>query len=258
MSLKQAGKKVIPPQLWHRLRKGKRDTQEIICRAMLGSANRIAGHAESLCMLHDTEELTPESLVRGYMQGMGVFVGQGEVRWLDPDPRGIVPINEYHVEKETRRIIRQNRFTITVDQDFHGVITCCAEPVPGRETTFIVPRLVEVYLKLHELGVAHSVEAWKDDQLVGGVFGLALGAYFIGESQFHRVRNAGKVAFVYLMEILKDREFQLHDAFWASDHIARFGGFEMPRTEFKEHLIRAVISPATFGPLQGKAFHERF
>ncbi len=242
-------KRYVPRRLWNALRRGKRSSQEMLSRIFINAAVATSGPSRTLCLLYDTFEFTPELVIQGYMQGIGLFPTNGRIRWYDPDPRGIIPIEGYHVEKETMRILRQGRFEVTVDRDFAGVIRGCAEPKPGRESTFITRAFIDVYLQLHSMGVAHSVEAWQDGYLVGGVFGLALGAYFIGESQFHRVSNAGKIAFVYTLEILRRGGFQIHDAFWLSQHIAQFGGYEIPREEFKRRLARAVVTPATFAPL---------
>ncbi|GAB4572487.1 MAG: hypothetical protein Kow0077_12080 [Anaerolineae bacterium] len=259
-TLKHTLKQTLPAPVWKTLRQSKKRTEALLCRTMLSLVETVRGIPESICLLYDRQELTPETMIMGYLQGMGIFVDptNGQSCWMSPDPRGIVPIEGYHVEKELRRIIRQGRFEMTVNRDFAGVVAGCAEPRPGQNSTFIVPELIAVYQQLHEIGLAHSVEAWKDGELVGGVFGLTFGAYFIGESQFHRMRNAGKVAFVYLMEILRDGGFLLHDAFWASQHLIRFGAYEVPAEVFRCQLARAVVSPAQFGPLQGIPFPERF
>ncbi|NPV67306.1 MAG: leucyl/phenylalanyl-tRNA--protein transferase [Anaerolineae bacterium] len=187
------------------------------------------------------------------MQGMfpSAIHTSGVTRWHDPDPRGVLPIHGYHVEKELQRIIRQNRFEIRVDHDLPGVMMGCATPAPGREDSWIVPERIEVYAQLQEMGIAHSVEAYQNGELVGGVYGVALGGYFAGESQFHVVRNAGKVAFVYLLMILEQGGFVLHDAWWGSRHLEQFGGAYIPRDEFKRLQARALVTSATFAPLDG-------
>ncbi len=180
----------------------------------------------------------------------------GAMRWHDPDPRGIMPIHGYHVEKEMQRIIRQNRFEIRVDYDLRAIMAGCAAPKPGRETTFITPAVMDVYCQLFEMKVVHCIGAYQDGVLVGGLHGVALGGYFAGESQFHTVRNAGKVAFVYLLHILEQGGFLLHDTWWGSTHLEQFGGTYIPREEFKRLQAEALLKPATFAPLEAMPFSD--
>lgn len=213
-SLKDSIRHFVPPRLWSVLRQGTKRSTDRLGRTLVGAATQITGPGRALCLLYDSLDFTPELVIQGYLQGIGPFASHGVIHWYDPDPRGLLPITEYHVSKTTRRIVRQGRFSVTVDRDFAGTIRGCAEARPGRETTFITPAFIEAYLGLHAMGLAHSVEAWQGDRLVGGVFGLALGAYFVSESQFTRVDNAGKVALVHLLAILRAGGFLLHDAFW--------------------------------------------
>lgn len=256
LSLQQPGvkdriKRYIPCRLWKALRRGKNCSTEFLARILIGAMLRVNGPAETLCLLYDGLDFTPETVVRGYLQGMfpSAIHASGVIRWHDPDPRGIMPIHGYHVEKEMQRIIRQNRFEIRVDHDLRGVMKGCAEPKPGREDSWIVPERIEVYSQLQKMGIAHSVEAYQNGVLVGGLYGVTLGAYFSGESQFHTIRNAGKVAFVYLLMILERGGFLLHDTWWGSKHLEQFGGTYIPREEFKRLQARALLTPATFAPL---------
>jgi leucyl/phenylalanyl-tRNA--protein transferase len=253
-------KRMLPASVRKSVVHTKHRSTAALSRAVIGTTNRLMGPAASLCMIYETLPFTPELVVQGYMQGIfpSAIHTSGAMRWHDPDPRGVLSTQNYHVEKETRRIIRQNRFEIRVDHDLRAVMNGCATPKAGRETTFILPEIVDAYLRLHAMGVAHCVEAYQDGVLVGGLYGVAIGGYFAGESQFHEVANAGKVAFVYLLEILRERGFVLHDTWWGSKHLEIFGGTYIPRDEFKRRLARALTVPATFGPLEGAPFAERF
>jgi len=218
---------------------------------LIGAIAKVNGPSETLCLLYDHLDFTPEVVMRGYMQGMfpSAIHISGATRWHAPDPRGIMPIHSYHVEKELQRIIRQKRFEIRVDHDLRAIMAGCAAPAPGREDSWIIPKRVDVYMQLQEIGIAHSVEAYQQGELVGGLYGVALGAYFSGESQFHTVSNAGKVAFVYLLMILEQGGFLLHDTWWGSKHLEQFGGAYIPREEFKRLQAEALLKPATFAPL---------
>ncbi len=253
--MKAALKRFLPAAMRKSLVRTKHRSTAALSRAVIGTTNRLMGPAASLCMIYETLPFTPELVIQGYMQGMfpSALHTTGAMRWHDPDPRGVLSTQEYHVEKELRRIIRQNRFEIRVDHDLRGVMAGCAAPRPGRETTFILPEIVDVYLRLHAMGVAHCVEAYQDGRLVGGLYGVTFGGYFAGESQFHEVSNAGKVAFVYLLEVLRQGGFVLHDTWWGSQHVETFGGAYIPREEFKRRLAHALTVPATFGSVEWPA-----
>ncbi len=257
---KQLLKRFVPRRLWTFLRHAKKDGQGLAGRTLIGAAAQVVGPAQTLCMLYESLAFTPELVIQGYTQGLfpSAIHESGTMRWHDPDPRGILPIEDYHVKKTLKRTIRQGGFEVRVDHDFHGTLLGCAAPKPGRETTFITPQVIDVYMALHEMGVAHSVETYQDGALVGGLYGVAIGGYFAGESQFHRVSEAGQVAVVYLLELLRQRGFALHDIWWGSSHMETFGATYLPREEFKRRLARALTAPATFGPLEGTPFAERF
>jgi len=187
---------------------------------------------------------TPELMIRGYHQGLfpkpDPFTGA--MRFHDPDPRGVVPVIDYHIPKRLKSIVNQERFEIRVNHDYKSTIEACGD----RDTTWISAEIIDTYLELHRMGVAHSVEAWQEDELVGGLIGMAFGGYFVTESLFYNVSQASKVAFVHLMEILKESGFVLHDVQWPTQLFLQFGGFGQPRSEFKKDLAAALITPATF------------
>src|SRR5262249_15437209 len=161
-----------------------------------------------------------------------------------PDPRAIFEMDGLHVSRRLTRTIRSGRFCVTLNEDFEGVIRGCAER-PG-EGTWITSDMIEAYTRLHHLGHAHSVEVWHGGVLAGGVYGIAVGGLFAGESMFTRVRDASKVALVHLMEHLRQRGFDLFDVQFLNDHTARLGAVEIPRAEYLRRLRQAVESKVRF------------
>ena len=187
------------------------------------------------------QTIDPELLLRAYALGwfpMGTG-RRGRIEWFSPDPRGILPIQTFHAPSRLRRVVRQSRFTIRIDTAFEAVMRACAH----RDETWITEDIVASYVSLHRLGVAHSVETWQDDQLVGGLYGVALGGAFFGESMFHTATDASKVALVALVERLRDRGFVLLDTQWVTPHLAQFGGVEIPRADYLERLATAITLP---------------
>ncbi len=170
----------------------------------------------------------------------------GEIYWYDPDPRAIIPLDTFYVPRRLGRMVRSGRFTVRVDSYFSGVIKACATPVPGREDTWISPDLIASYLLLHRLGVAHSVEAWRNNRLVGGLYGVAIRGLFAGESMFSHEADASKVALVHLVERLRRGGFVLLDTQFLTAHLARFGAREISRAEYQERLAQALKIEAQF------------
>jgi len=172
-------------------------------------------------------------------------VAPGEIRWYSPDPRGVIPLDTFHVPKRLARIARAGRFEIRIDSDFPAVIRACAE---GRapEGTWIDGEILDSYCALHRAGYAHSVEAWQNGALAGGLYGVALGGAFFGESMFHRVADASKVALVALVERLRQRGFVLLDTQWVTDHLSQFGAAEIPRRRYLRLLNQAITIDASF------------
>jgi leucyl/phenylalanyl-tRNA--protein transferase len=197
------------------------------------------------------EPLTPETLLRAY--AMGIFPmaedrDSEEIFWVDPRRRGILPLNGFHVSRSLRRRIRQAPFSLTTDTNFAGVVAGCAD----REETWINATIAELYGDLFGAGFAHSLEVWEGDALVGGVYGVTLGAAFFGESMFSRRTDASKIALAYLVDRLRLAGFQLFDTQFVTPHLRRLGAQEVSRGEYHRRLVAALGSEADFaapGPL---------
>lgn len=187
--------------------------------------------------------IAPDVLLQGYR--LGVFpmgMENGAIEWYSPDPRAILPLGEFHISDSLQRVLRQGVFEIRVNTSFEAVMRRCSE----RPETWINPEIVESYVLLHELGHAHSVEAWCDAKMVGGLYGVVIGGAFFGESMFHDVTNASKVALCALVERLRARHFALLDTQWLTPHLERFGAIEISRREYIYLLTRAVALPRKF------------
>jgi leucyl/phenylalanyl-tRNA---protein transferase len=181
--------------------------------------------------------IEPELLLEGYR--LGVFpmaMENGAIEWFSPDPRGILPLRDFHVPHALQRALRKKVFEIRIDTRFREVIQTCAK----RADTWINREIIESYAHLHELGYAHSVEAWAEDKLAGGLYGVSLGGAFFGESMFHRVTDASKIALCGLVERLRVKKFVLLDTQWLTPHLLQFGGIEIPRNQYLHLLSRAV------------------
>ncbi len=200
----------------------------------------MAFHRNALQLL---EMIDPELLLQGYR--LGVFpmaIEDDSIEWFSPDPRAILPLEDFHVPHVLRRLLRRRVFKTTIDKAFSEVIAACAE----RDDTWINPEIIESYIRLHELGNAHSVEAWKEGRLAGGLYGVAVGGAFFGESMFHSVTDASKIALVVLVEHLRARKFVLLDTQWLTPHLQQFGGIEISRNHYLRVLRRAVELPRKF------------
>ena len=187
-------------------------------------------------------------LVSAYAGGwFPMAVEGGEIRWFSPDPRGIIPLDTFHVSRRLARVVRSGAFTIHVDRDFEAVIRSCA--LADRDDdggTWIDAQIYESYCALHAAGYAHSVEAWQNGVLAGGLDGVALGGAFFGESMFHRVTDASKVALVALVERMRDRGFVLLDTQWTTEHLEQFGAVDIPRDEYLRRLDAALRLDRSF------------
>ncbi len=170
----------------------------------------------------------------------------GTIYWYDPDPRAIIPLDNFHVSRKLARRIRQGGFEIRVDTSFRAVMAACAEPQPGRETTWINDEIIDSYCTLHQLGFAHSVETWIDGELVGGLYGVSIRGLFAGESMFNRATDASKIALVYLVEHLRRRQFIVLDTQFMTEHLRKFGAIEIPRAEYKRRLEDALRAETGF------------
>jgi leucyl/phenylalanyl-tRNA--protein transferase len=192
--------------------------------------------------------LPADLLLSAYANGwFPMAVGEGEIRWFSPDPRGIFPLDGFHIPRRLARVIRQGAFTIHINRSFDEVVRACA--VADRDDdggTWIDQEIYDSYCGLHRAGFAHSVEAWSEGQLAGGLYGVALGGAFFGESMFHVVTDASKVALVALVERLRARGFTLLDTQWTTEHLEQFGAIEIPRRQYLELLADAVERDCRF------------
>jgi len=168
----------------------------------------------------------------------------GRIGWFSPDPRGILPLESFHVPGRLARVVRSGRFEVTVDQAFESVMRACAAQRP--EGTWISEEILQCYLAIHRLGLAHSVETWLDGQLVGGLYGVSIGGAFFGESMFHRVTDASKVALVALVDRLVRRGYRLLDTQWVTSHLEQFGAIEIPRRQYMVRLQQALQVECAF------------
>jgi leucyl/phenylalanyl-tRNA---protein transferase len=195
------------------------------------------------------QDLSPQLLLCAYASGVFPMANDRHdptIHWIEPKRRGILPLDRVHVSRSLRKVIRQGRFEIRVDCAFRQVIASCAESRPERPRTWLNDELMELYGALHTMGYAHSVETWADGRLVGGVYGVSLGAAFFGESMFSRQRDASKVALVELAARLRAGGYQLMDTQFVTDHLRRFGATEIPRAAYRALLRDAIEASATF------------
>lgn len=189
--------------------------------------------------------IDPNHLLSAYAQGifpMADSKDAEEVNWYQPKRRGIIPLDEFHVSSNVQRIIRQGRLGVRVDTCFRQVMEACAD----RKTSWINPLILDSYEYLHELGYAHSVEMWKDDDLVGGLYGVHLKSAFFGESMFKKEKEADKVALYFCHQILKENGFRLWDTQYYTDHLGRFGCKEIPANEYDDLLTDALKTDSPF------------
>lgn len=191
-----------------------------------------------------TIEITPELIIRAYRAGifpMAEDAADKDVFWVSPEMRGVIPLDGFHLSASLRKAIRKSPFAIRVDTDFPGIIEGCATVGKDRRSTWINATIRSVYGELFERGVAHTVEVWDGPNLVGGLYGLAIGGAFFGESMFHRATNASKMALAHLVDRLIAGGFTLLDTQFVTDHLASLGGIEIPRAEYEERLADALL-----------------
>jgi leucyl/phenylalanyl-tRNA--protein transferase len=196
-------------------------------------------------------EITPELMLRAYRAGLFPMAEtrRGErLYWLDPEQRGVLPLDSFHLPRRLARTVLSGRFEVTVDTDFAGTIQGCAEASRGREDTWINAEIERLFDELHRLGYAHSVECREGEQLAGGLYGVIIGAAFFGESMFSRARDASKVALVHLVARLRLGGFRLLDTQFVTAHLAQFGAEELPRDTYKRLLAAAVGMRANWLP----------
>ena len=187
--------------------------------------------------------IEPDFLLNAYARGIfPMTIPGGGIEWFSPDPRGVLPLDAFHLPHGLVRALKKNLFEVRYDTVFEEVMRCCAE----REETWIDDEIVRSYVELHRLGFAHSVETWREGVLAGGLYGVALGGAFFGESMFHRETDASKVALHALVERLRERRFALLDLQWVTPHLATFGAVEIPRREYLKKLRAALALDCEF------------
>ena len=190
--------------------------------------------------------ITPEILLRAYSIGlfpMAEAADDPEIFWVDPEMRGILPLDAFHVSKSLQKTVGKKPFDIRFDTDFEGVIALCAQPADDRPSTWINETIRKLYRELHHMGHAHSVEAYDGDELVGGLYGVSLGAAFFGESMFSRRTDASKICLVHLVERMKAKGFVLLDTQFTTEHLKTFGAIDVPKDDYLKLLHAAVNSP---------------
>jgi len=194
-------------------------------------------------------EITPDILLKAYAAGifpMAEDADDPSLFWVEPQERGIIPLDGFHMARRLARTLRADAFEVRVDRDFDAVIAGCAEPGRDRDKTWINTRIRRLYGELFDLGHCHTVEVYRDGRLVGGLYGVTLGAAFFGESMFHRERDASKVALAHLVARLLRGGFRLLDTQFVTEHLLQFGAIEVPRRIYKRLLREAIDAPANW------------
>jgi leucyl/phenylalanyl-tRNA--protein transferase len=211
-------------------------------------------------------EITPQVLLKAYACGifpMAESADDPSLYWVEPEMRGIIPLEGFHISARLARTVRSDRFVVRANQDFDAVLDGCAQTAPGRNNTWINERIRKLYRGLYAIGHCHTVEVYEDGALVGGLYGVSLGSTFFGESMFHRVRDASKVALVHLVARLKAGHFRLLDTQFVTDHLRTFGAVEVSRRLYQKMLADALQGEADFTalppgrPLTGRDALER-
>lgn len=193
--------------------------------------------------------MTVDVLLMAYERGFFPMAEEdGQILWHRPDPRAIIPLDAVTISTSLRKVVQRKMFSMTVNSAFRDVITACAD----RPVTWISPDIIDAYVELHELGLAHSVEAWHQQELVGGLYGVALGGAFFGESMFSRRPNASKAAFAWLVQHLRAQNFTLLDTQYINDFTASLGAVEVPDQQYQQLLSLALEAPCTFVNMEGE------
>ncbi|MHA8106285.1 leucyl/phenylalanyl-tRNA--protein transferase [Aquirufa sp. 5-AUSEE-100C1] len=197
--------------------------------------------------MENDNSLTAEALIYAYTSGVFPMAERdGTIYWYRPDPRAIIPIDTYKPAKSLKPILNRDQFEIRIDTQFEAVMRACAAPRAYEKETWISEEIIQAYVELFNMGFAHSVEAYEDGKLVGGLYGVHIGSAFFGESMFMLVSNASKVAFHYLIEILRANEFNLLDTQFMNDNVQRYGAIEIKRAEYERRLSRALLRASEF------------
>ncbi len=193
--------------------------------------------------------LTPELVLKAYCLGifpMAKHANEDEIYWVQPEHRGVIPLDTVHVPRRLARLMRTGEYEIRINSHFNATIEACAAPNPMRPDTWLNEPLKAVYKELHTMGYAHSVECWHEENMVGGLYGVAFGRAFFGESMFHTMRDASKIALVALIQHLQHHDFMLLDTQFITDHLKQFGAIEIERIEFNGLLQIALDGEAEF------------
>ena len=193
--------------------------------------------------------ITPQVLLKAYSAGifpMAESANDPALYWIEPDERGVIPLDKFHISASLRKVVRKQMFEIRVDTAFEDVIRSCAEKTTDRDVTWINHRILKLYNQLHKMGCCHSVETWQNGRLVGGLYGVRIGAVFFGESMFSRADNASKVALVHLVARLNGGGFKLLDAQFLNSHLAQFGTYTIPKNEYRPILDEALDGNGDF------------
>jgi len=193
--------------------------------------------------------LSLDRLLSAYASGwFPMAVGDGTIRWFSPDPRGVIPLDTFHISRRLARVVRRGAFEIAIDRGFDAVIRACAEAERDDDGTgtWIDAEIYASYIALHRAGYAHSVETWQDGRLAGGLYGVAIAGAFFGESMFHHVTDASKVALAALVDRLRHRGYVLLDTQWVTPHLAQFGAIEIPRRRYLQLLGEALEKSCSF------------
>jgi leucyl/phenylalanyl-tRNA--protein transferase len=188
--------------------------------------------------------IDPQFLCTAYCNGYFPMADSktGEISWYSPDPRTIFDLNEFHIPRSLRLTLKKEDFEVRMNERFEEVVRACAE----REETWISETIIQSYCKLHQLGLAHSVETWKDGSLAGGLYGVAIRGAFFGESMFSRMRDSSKIALVYLVQRMRERGMRLLDTQYLTPHLEKFGAREIPRNEYMKRLEESLTVTSTF------------
>jgi leucyl/phenylalanyl-tRNA---protein transferase len=193
--------------------------------------------------------ITPQVLLKAYTAGifpMAESADDPALYWIEPDERGVIPLDKFHISTSLRKTVRRKKFEVRVDTAFDHVIKACAEKTGTRDVTWINHRILKLYMQLHKMGCCHSVESWQDGQLVGGLYGVRIGAVFFGESMFSRATDASKVALVHLVARLNAGGFKLLDAQFQNSHLAQFGTYTIPKKQYRPILEEALDGSGDF------------
>jgi leucyl/phenylalanyl-tRNA---protein transferase len=194
-------------------------------------------------------EITPEDVLNGYINGIFPMAeADGSIYWYSPNPRAIIPIETYKPAKSLKPVLNKKHFEMRVNADFEGVMRGCSMPRVKEPGTWISEDIISCYTDLHNLGYAHSVESYREGKLVGGLYGVSINGVFFGESMFTIESNASKVAFHYLMQLLRLNKFALLDTQFINDNVRRYGAIEIPREDYLDRLRDALKTEAAFDP----------